>query len=410
MKSHQLFYSIIFLLLSISLLTTSAQDNPSSLIGFIATDSAINVRNRPSSNGAVIGSLPANISVTILEQSADGAWLSVELPDGGSGWVSAALVRVMESAIPADLVPITPENAAHLAQITQLVPHFSTELVFSPDSRLLATHFWENRIEIYDVRTKILVTSLDDQSDLISRVRFSPDGSEFASASWDGTVKIWNTQTWGLRTTLNGHADGVNAIAYSPDGTLLASGGNNGLVIIWNLQTGERLHEIDAHRQRVHQLAFSPNGTMVASSGSYTDSNLRLWDVMTGERIWQKAGIGHFVFNPAGDTIIAVGGNSGAGILGLSVETSFQTFSIAVGGVAGVTNVDVNPDGTLVVAGRWRTGAFHVADIASETVLFRDDSQRRSRQVTIVVAFSPDGRLIATASDEAVFLWGVHGE
>jgi WD40 repeat protein len=408
MKRHQLFYGIIFLLLSVSFITSTAQDTPSNLIGFVATDSAINVRNRPSSNGAVIGSLPANMSVTILEQSADGAWLSVELPDGSSGWVSAALVRVMQSAIPADLVPITPDNADQLIQITQLVPHFSTELVFSPDSRLLATHFWENRIEIYDVRTKILVTSLDDQSDLIARVRFSPDGSEFASASWDGTVKIWNTQTWGLHTTLNGHADGVNAIAYNSDGTLLASGGNNGLVIIWNLQTGERLHEIDAHRQRVNQLAFSPDGTMLASSGSYTDSNLRLWDVATGERIWQQNSIGHFVFSPAGDTLIALRSSSFS-IIGIAIETLSQTFAIAGTGTTG-TNLDVNPDGTLVVVGRWRTGAFHVADITSESILFTDDSQRRSRQVTINVAFSPDGRLIATASDEAVFLWGVHGD
>jgi hypothetical protein len=59
--------------------------------------------------------------------------------------------------------------------------------------------------------------------------------------------------------------------------------------------------------------------------------------------------------------------------------------------------------------GRWRTGQFHVVDIATQQIIFTDDSQRRSRQVTINVAFSPDGRLIATASDEAVFLWGVHG-
>lgn len=404
MKKNSFFYILLAVLMSLLPFHTTAQDTPTNLVGFVATDSDINVRSRP--NGAVVFSLPPNLSVAIVGESEDGEWLSVELADGRAGWVSASLLRVVESAIPADLVPITPDNAAQLVELTALASTLSTGIAFSPDGRLLASYSWEGVVEIYDVRTKILITTLTDHVGVVTGAVFSPDGSELATSAFDASVKVLNTQTWGERTTFSGHTEAVMSIAYSPDGTMLASVGRDALLNIWNVQTGERLHMIDVGSGQTDVVVFSPDNTRVATAGNYVNSVVRMWDVGSGEEVWSKRMGGNLqlAFSPDGATLAVLG----TGISGLDVETGTLDFAMSSAGGAG-SSIAYNPTGSLIAAGDWSTGMFVLADVANETVLFSDSSQRGNRSVSIKVAFSPDGRLLATTdSDTTIRLWGVH--
>ncbi|MEO8608239.1 MAG: SH3 domain-containing protein [Chloroflexota bacterium] len=407
MKWNSVFLIIIISAIGLTPIQTRAQADHTNLVGYIASDAAINVRNHP--NGAVISSLQPNQSVTVLDKSADGAWVSVDLGDGKSGWVSASFLRVMESAIPADLVPITPDNADQLENITQLASILSTRFEISPDGRLLASISWEGGVKIYDIRTKIFVTELTKHTDALSDVAFSPDGSELASASWDGSVKIWNTQTWGQRTAFLGHTDAVNAVAFSPDGKLVASVGSDGLLNIWDAATGERTQQIDVHSQWMKELTFSPDGTRIAAAGDWRNSSLRLWDVATGESIWLKYSGGnlHFAFTPDGGTIVVASGNTPS-ITGVNAETSQQTYAIS-GSSGDSASIALNPAGTVVAVGTWK-GIFMVAGVEDKKVLFRDDSLKDSLDASVVLKFSPDGRFLVTSdSDHRINIWGVHG-
>lgn len=407
MKQNRIFFILFAAFICLIPFPATAQDTPSNLVGFVAADSDINVRSRP--NGGVVFSLPPNMSVAVVDESEDGAWLSVELPDGRTGWVSSSLLRVVESAIPADLLPITPENAEQLVEITELASTLSTGITFSPDGRLLASYSWEGVVEIYDVRTKILITTLTDHEGVVTGAAFSPDGSELATSGFDATVKVWNTQTWGERTAFLGHTEAVMSVAYSADGTMLASVGRDALLNIWNVQTGERLHMIDVDSGQVNTVVFSPDGSKVATAGNYVNSVVQLWDAATGEEIWSKriGGDLQLAFSPDGKTLVVLNGS--LTITGLAVETGSLTFSIS-GGSGSPASVHYNPSGKLIAAGGWSAGTFILADPENKTVLFSDSSQRGNRSVSIKVAFSPDGRLLATTdSDTAIRLWGVHG-
>ncbi|MBZ0288390.1 MAG: WD40 repeat domain-containing protein, partial [Anaerolineae bacterium] len=400
-------YILLGVFICVQPFNSFAQDARGNLVGYIAADSAINVRSRP--NGAVVSSLGANQSVTVLEISEDGEWVSVGLGDGTSGWVSASFVRVMESAIPADLMPITPENAAQLENITQIASLNSSGFAFSPDGRLIASYSWEGDIQIIDVRTKTLVTELTKHSDMVSDAAFSPDGSELASASWDGSVKIWNTQTWGVRADLQGHTDRVNSVAYRPDGTLLASVSEDGLLNVWNVETGERLHMIETGNRRFQSVAFSPDGTRMAAAADNVKSEVRVWDAATGEELWRKTPGGdvQIAFAPAGDILLVANGGA-PGLAGYSVESGQQTYTIS--GMSGhIGSVAVNPAGTVVAAGTW-SGLFMVGDIANHRVLFSDSSLDDAPDASIFLAFSPDGRYLMTSDrDHVIAIWGVRG-
>lgn len=53
------------------------------------------VRSLPEQSGAILGFVNNGDVYTLLEQSADGAWLKIDFGSKG-GWISAALAQVSE--------------------------------------------------------------------------------------------------------------------------------------------------------------------------------------------------------------------------------------------------------------------------------------------------------------------------
>ena len=107
------------------------------------------------------------------------------------------------------------------------------EIAYFPDGSRLAVAgsigTW-----IYDTKTGVELDLLIG----VSSVAFSPDGTMLASIAEgldgrDSTVQLWDVATGQLKTTLMGHTDPIYSVAFSPDGTMLASGGyrSNGTVV-----------------------------------------------------------------------------------------------------------------------------------------------------------------------------------
>jgi len=68
----------------------------------------LNVRAGPSADAELLGQIKQGDSLPILGRDDTGDWLSVELPDGQAGWVSAQYVRLTADTIPSE----TPAAAA----------------------------------------------------------------------------------------------------------------------------------------------------------------------------------------------------------------------------------------------------------------------------------------------------------
>lgn len=95
--------------------------------GRVIAEPTLNVRAGPSTNDAVIAKLTTGAQVTIVDRSADGAWLQVvyDAATGARGWVAAQFVEVMTAAgAPAAVSAITPTVTAPLpagGQIAQVI-------------------------------------------------------------------------------------------------------------------------------------------------------------------------------------------------------------------------------------------------------------------------------------------------
>lgn len=208
---------------------------------------------------------------------------------------------------------------------------------------------------------------------IIGQIKYSPDGTQLAVGSSIG-VWIYNAYTGKELNLLTGHIKWPSLIAYSPDGNLLASGGwtgHIGAVCLWNPNTGEHIITLDEHESFVTCLEFSPDGSILASGS--LDETIQLWDVAAGKH---KATLeGHtggrelMVFSPDGRMIAST---------------------------TDVRQRSINVDRTIKL---WdvETGLSKVTLENLDSCIFRS------------IAFSPDGGMIASGSQDKVDDHSTHG-
>jgi eukaryotic-like serine/threonine-protein kinase len=183
-------------------------------------------------------------------------------------------------------------------------------LTVSPDGKYFACASDDGALQIRDLATGKLETTLSHNLSQLAAVAYSPDGATLASN--DGSdVVLWDAATSRERRRLTAHRQAVSCLAYSPDGKWLASGGLDRRVILWNLGNGRR-HELIGHTDVVTSLAFAPDGQLLASAG--WDGAVRLWHVATLMEVanlqGQRGRINAVAFSPDGN-ILASGSASG---------------------------------------------------------------------------------------------------
>lgn len=150
-------------------------------------------------------------------------------------------------------------------------------VAFSPDgTRLLTGQFIDDAIKVWDVGIAgdAEVTTMPAQALATGALAFSGDGSSVIASSGDGRVTVWDPT--GVRDALvtRHHEGTVVTIAVSPDGRRVASGGDGGDVNVWDRSTGQLrfTHEAARHEASwVEAVAWSSDGVLaIARTGGPT--------------------------------------------------------------------------------------------------------------------------------------------
>ena len=75
----------------------------------------------------------------------------------------------------------------------------------------------------------------------VNSVVFSPDSRTLASGGHDNVVRLWDVSTGALRHVMAGHTEWISSLAFSPDGRTLASGSTDGTILLWDVAAGNGL-------------------------------------------------------------------------------------------------------------------------------------------------------------------------
>jgi WD40 repeat protein len=203
----------------------------------------------------------------------------------------------------------TGEEAANLEELS-LKGHQGPVrmVVFSPDSRWLATISDDNTAHLWDLTAPdpAAVTSvLGGHQDWISAAAYSPNGCCLATTSWDNTARLWDLRTPDpsvAPVVLRGHGAPIGAVAFSPDNRWLVTASGDSTAHLWDVSTllpgpartvdtGVSAspkpglaapNVLHGHEGAVLAVAFSPDGHWLVTASQ--DSTARLWDLTNPDR------------------------------------------------------------------------------------------------------------------------------
>jgi WD40 repeat protein len=190
------------------------------------------------------------------------------------------------------------------------------------------------------------------------------------------------------------------SICFSPDGTLLAAGRGDGAVGIWDRRTRRWVRVLAAHTDFVKALCFTKDGKTLISGSQ--DGTTRFWDVRTGtlQRSVQSTG-NCLAISPDG-RLLAIASVGTVTLWSLAAGKKVQHWQAHGDNVASVA---FSPDGrSLATGGSDEDFSAHIWDVA--TAKMKQDLRGVSdfRSGVWSLAFAPSGRVLASGGNRAC-LW-----
>ncbi|KAJ8675422.1 hypothetical protein QAD02_011208 [Eretmocerus hayati] len=148
---------------------------------------------------------------------------------------------------------------------------------------------------IFRVRAVTRCTgTLDGHKEAVVSVSFAPNGQALASGSGDTTVRIWDIHTQTPKFTCQGHKHWVLCVSWSPCGTKIASACKNGRIIIWDPDTGKQMgKDMVGHSKWVTSLSWEPyhqNPECRKLASASKDCDIRIWDTKLSQTLLVLAG------------------------------------------------------------------------------------------------------------------------
>jgi WD40 repeat protein len=309
-------------------------------------------------------------------------------------------------------------------------------LAFSPGGRTLAIAGADGTIQLWDASDpadpRLLGQPLNaGSSGSVDSMTFSPDGSTLASGEGNGTIQLWNIP----RTTLPDSSGSIVAsVEFSPDGRSLAVSDSTGTTQLWNTSDpadpglSGQVTDPDAPADLV---AFETGGHTLAAyevnenGPNPGDGAVQVWDVTdlahprpSGHLLvssgYQPAAFSSdarmlavpALSDPNGDTIQLwnLADPAAPAPVGMPMFGSSYVDALAFSPGGKVLAAAVNNGGTGSELNLWDatdSQALGVTATGSDGT-----TQALSDNAIVSMAFSPDGRLLATlASNGTVQLW-----
>jgi RNA polymerase sigma factor (sigma-70 family) len=282
-------------------------------------------------------------------------------------------------------------------------------VAFSPDGRRLIVAE-DNRLALFDPQAGKEVVEWAGHRGVVQQVCFSPDGTRLLATSDDPLWRIleWDAGSGRVLRRVPGKALWARLTAFSSDRKILVATAHGSALHLWDTTTGGELRQIPIplkdSSQSPGNLAYQPGGKLLAVAAAEGEA-VWLFDAATGQQVCTVEGMGQrdrvasLAFSPDGRLLAAAAQKT---IELAEVPSGRRIRHIVLPKEHTAVAAALSPDGrTLAVpcSALFEGTSIKLYETASgkERLSFRGPRSQVFR-----VAFSPDGRLLATAGMEHV--------
>ena len=284
---------------------------------------------------------------------------------------------------------------------------------FAPDGKVFVTggdtpKVWklgeEEPIHVFDELYPLSGTVVEAEA-----LAITLDGNTLVMGAGDGTLVFIDLETKEIEKQLEAHPKGVVSLSLSSDGKTLCSSGYGGQIKIWNMESFDQISTSDTGEDRAVIARLTADGKTFVSAGE----DALVWDAQTGKQLddlnlGEARAIHVMSLDVSSDGKYAVTGEATVDFENAALVWSIETRELVatLKHEFGVSAVAFSPNGKLLATASVNAKA-RIWRIADQQLLQTIEEDEVSSVDQI--AWLPNGKTLALVSDGTIRFWGQKG-